>query len=467
VIVVVGVSHREAPIAVRERLAVDKDSVAALLRSLVDGGGVREALCVSTCNRTEVYAVAQSGSEGDVSSAARRIVDALERLAEQNGAGGIVPYLVTQSGKNAVRQLFRVAASLDSLVIGEPQILGQVKDAFEIAKDAGTLGHYLGRAMSRALHVAKRVRTETEIGAGQVSVASVAVDLARQIFGDLGGRAALLLGAGEMAEGAAKLLVKCGAKLAVVNRSADRGAELARQFGGTARPWDQLPLALAQADVVVASTAAKHFVVTRELAAQAIKARKGKSLFFIDIAVPRDVDPAVNKLNNAYLYDIDNLSNIVAQSMEGRRKEADRAEALVGHEADAFESWAESRNVTGTIVALREKVRASLDTELERTLSGRLKHLSDADRQALGRMMEAAVNKLLHTPVSRIKAMAADPRGGELVQTVHELFDLPEVPRETAEVEPVSAKDPGETKTMNETKTSHSRPPPARETLGR
>lgn len=462
-IVVVGLSHREAPLAVRERLAVDKDSLAGLLKNLADGASVREALCVSTCNRTEVYAVAKSGSEGDVMIATRRVVDVLERFAEANGAGGIVPYLVTHSGKTAVRHLFRVASSLDSLVIGEPQILGQVKDAFDTARAAGTLGHYLERAMSRAFHVAKRVRTETEVGAGQVSVASVAIDLARQIFGELGGRTALLLGAGEMAEGAAKLLVKCGAKLTVVNRSPERGAELAREFGGTARPWEQLPAALVQADMVVASTAAKHFVVTRELAAQAIKARKGKSLFFIDIAVPRDVDPSVNDLNNVYVYDIDNLSDIVAQSMDGRKKEAERAEALVGHEADAFESWAEARNVTGTIVALRAKVRASLDTELDKALAGRLKHLPDPDRQALVRMVEAAVNKLLHTPVSRIKAMAKDARGDELVQAVHDLFDLPEVPRDTASME--GASDVTETETLTETK---SVPAPAeRETIAR
>jgi glutamyl-tRNA reductase len=462
VIVVVGVSHREAPLAVRERLAVDKDSVAGLLKNLADGAEVREALCVSTCNRTEVYAVAKTSNEADVRSAQRRVVDVLERFAEANGAGGIVPYLVTQSGKSAVRHLFRVAASLDSLVIGEPQILGQVKDAFDTAKSAGTLGHYLERAMSRAFHVAKRVRTETDVGAGQVSVASVAVDLARQIFGDLGGRTALLLGAGEMAEGAAKLLVKCGAKLTVVNRSPERGAELAREFGGAARPWEQLPQALVQADVVVASTSAKHFIVTRELAAQAIKARKGKSLFFIDIAVPRDVDPAVNKLDNAYVYDIDNLSDIVAQSMDGRKKEAERAEALVGYEADAFESWTDARNVTGTIVALRAKVRASLETELDKTLSGRLKHLPEPDRQALSRMVEAAVNKLLHTPVSRIKAMAKDPRGDDFVQAVHELFDLPEVPRDAATLE--GSPDLTEPETMTETQ---SVPAPERETIGR
>jgi glutamyl-tRNA reductase len=464
VIIVVGVSHREAPIAVRERLAVDQEAVSSLLKVLADKSAVREALCVSTCNRTEIYAVAKSPEESDIDAATRRVMDVLERLAEKNGAGGIVPYLVTHSGTNAVRHLFRVASSLDSLVIGEPQILGQVKDAFETAKAAGTMGHYLERAVGRALHVAKRVRSETEIGAGQVSVASVAIDLARQIFGDLSGRAALLLGAGEMAEGAAKLLVKSGAKLVVVNRSPERGVELAREFGGTARPWGELPAALVQADVVVASTSAKDFIITRPLAALAIKARKGRSLFFIDIAVPRDVDPAVNELNNAYVYDIDNLSNIVAQSMAGRQKEAEKAEALVGHEAEVFESWAVAQSLNATIVALRDKVRALLAAELDKTLSSRLRHLGDADRKALDRMVDAAINKLLHTPVSRMKAMAGDPRGDDLVQAVHHLFDLAAAPPATAKsTSPETGA--GEAEPLNETTPALTAS--QRETLGR
>jgi len=426
VIVVVGLSHREAPIEVRERLAIDNESVAGFLRQLLERPSIREALCVSTCNRTEIYAVAQGDSETDTVAAARDISEMMNDLAERNGAAGIHAYLRTHLRADAVRHLFRVTSSLDSLVVGEPQILGQIKDAFEAAKSAGSVGKYLERAMSRAFHVAKRVRTETAIGAGQVSVSSVAVDLARQIFEDLSERTALLLGAGEMAEAAAKLLVKAGSKLHVVNRSPRRAEELAREFGGAARPWGELESALVDADVVVASTSAKHFILTRAMAARAMKARRGRSLFFIDIAVPRDVEPAVNELDNVYVYDIDNLSNVVAESMRGRQAEAERAEALVNYEADHFQSWTEGLGVTGTIVALRTKVRASLMAELERSLSGRLKHLPDADRKALDTMVDAAVNKLLHTPTRRIKAMAGDPRADELVKAVHHLFDLSE-----------------------------------------
>jgi len=462
-IVVVGLSHREAPLEVRERLAVDGDGVAELLHSLLRRPAIREALCISTCNRIEIYAVGQQDSHEHALAAAEEVQRALLELAGRSGAEDIAPYLKTHMRRDAVLHLFRVAASLDSLVIGEPQILGQVRDAFEMAKTTGCVGKYLDRATNRALHVAKRVRSETAIGEGQVSVASVAVDLARQIFGELRGRTALLVGAGEMAEGAAKQLVKAGAKLLVVNRSPERARQLALEFGGAARPWEELSAALVQADVVIASTSAKAFVITRPLAVQAMKARRGRSLFFIDIAVPRDVDPDVNDINNVYLYDIDNLSNLVAESMQGRRAEAERAEALVQHEANVFETWTETLGVTATIVALRAKVRASLAAEVERTLTGRLKHLPDTDKQALQTMIDAAVNKLLHLPTSRIKAMAAEAGGDDLVKAVHHLFDLAEAVKDidaaqTAE-SPVKAEGPTEDELVNRAPAAPGAPP--------
>jgi glutamyl-tRNA reductase len=253
------------------------------------------------------------------------------------------------------------------------------------------------------------------------------VDLARQIFGNLAGTTTLLLGAGEMAEAAAKLLVKSGADLMVVNRSPERAEELARSVGGRTRPWADLASCLVQADVVVASTAARNFVITRTMTAAAMKGRRGRSLFFIDIAVPRDIDPAVNDLANVYLYDIDDLSQIVAESMRGRLSEAEKAGRVVDSEAETFEKWAGTRNLTPTIVALRAKARAALISEMDKSLSGRLKHLSEADRVALGTMLDAAVNKLLHAPITRIKALASDPRGDDLVQALRHLFDLPEL----------------------------------------
>jgi glutamyl-tRNA reductase len=427
VIVVVGLSHRDAPIEVRERVAIDRDDLPGLLRVLASCPSVSEVLCVSTCNRLEVYAAAKEASDGALAAAARDVSQVLSDLGRKNGVTSLAASLQTEVGDSALRHLFRVASSLDSLVVGEPQILGQVKEAFEIARQTGTTGRLLERAMSRAFHVAKRVRSETSIGSGQVSVSSVAVDLARQIFDDLGKRTVLLLGAGEMAEAAAKLLLKSGSRLVVVNRSLERAAELAREFGGTARPWEELEAAMVGADVVIASTAARGFVITRAMIARAMKARRGRSLFFIDIALPRDVEPSANDLDNVYLYDIDNLSQIVSDSLRKRESEAAPAEALVSREAESFAAWAETRNVTGTIVALRAKVRASLLQEVDRTLSGRLRHLPDTDRKALEVMVDAAVNKLLHTPVTRIKALASDPRGEDLVKALHHLFDLPSV----------------------------------------
>ena len=438
-IVVVGLSHKKAPIEIRERISVDAETSASLLVSLKKGAGLREAACISTCNRTELVAVAPGPNEADLDAAARILVQALERIGEAHGARDIARYLDVRKGPDAVRHLFRVASALDSLVIGEPQILGQVKDAFELAQKAGTLGPFLQRVLSRTLHVAKRVRTETAIGEGQVSISSVAIDLAKQIFGELVGRTVVLLGAGEMAEAAAKLLVRLGAKLVVVNRSLERAQLLAQQMGGAPRPLSDLPACLVEADVVITSTSAKTFVVTLDMVRAAMKARRGRSLFFIDIAVPRDVEPSVHRLDNVYLYDIDDLSHIVAESMEGRRKEAERAEAIVLDETRNFELWTERLNVKPTIVALRAKVRSALAAELERSLSGRLKHLGEAEREALAIMMDAAVNRLLHGPITRMKEMVNDPRGEDLIEAAHVLFDLPRLTQSDATDEAVDS----------------------------
>ena len=441
-IVVVGLSHKKAPIEIRERIAVDREAGAALLDSLKGAPGLREVACISTCNRTELVAVAEGQGDAQLDATSRVLVQVLNRLAGSQGTSDITRYLDVRKGADAVRHLFRVASALDSLVVGEPQILGQVKDAFEAAQKAGTLGPFLQRVMSRALHVAKRVRTETAIGAGQVSISSVAIDLARQIFGELSERTVLFLGAGEMAEAAAKLLVRSGAKLVVVNRSRERAELLAQQMGGVARDIAELSSCLVQADVVITSTSARGFVVTKDMVRTAMKARRGKSLFFIDIAVPRDVEPSVHRLDNVYLYDIDDLSHIVAESMEGRLKEAERAEAIVSDETQTFELWAERLNVKPTIVALRAKVRGALAMELERSLSGRLKHLGDAEREALGVMMDAAVNRLLHGPIMRMKELVNDPRGEDLVEAAHLLFDLPRLASSDAHDEEVDS-DPG------------------------
>ncbi|MDC0683166.1 glutamyl-tRNA reductase [Sorangium atrum] len=440
----VGLSHKTAPIDVRERLAIGRDRLPEVLARLTAHPAIGEALVLSTCNRVEIYASPrqQALAPSRPGSAPPPSDDELSRdnealraaVATLVGLGGdaVRGHLAGRVGSDAVLHLFRVAASLDSMVVGEPQILGQMKEAIEAARGAKTLGVRLGRAAHRAIKVGKRVRTETAIGAGQVSVSSVAIDLARQIFADLAGHTALLIGAGDMAEAASKLLVRAGARLIVVNRSPDRAAALAREVGGEPRPWADLERSVIDADIVISSTSSPNYVVTPDLVRRARKARKGRSLFLIDIAVPRDIDPAVNKLDSVYLYDVDDLSQIVAQSVEGRAAEAARAEAIVADEAQAFEAWTLERALTPTIVGLRARTRSILAAEVERSLSGKLRHLGAAERQALAMMIDAATNKLLHVPTTRLRAMASDPRVAEHVDSLRELFDIDGAPAENA-----------------------------------
>ena len=422
-IVVVGLSHHTAPIGVREAIALPAEAVPELLRELCATAGVGEALIVSTCNRVELVAAGRS-VDADLSSVADACVQALCQRAPQ-----IREHLYRHAGGPAVRHLFRVAASLDSLVLGEPQILGQLKQAFDVAREEHALGPILNRTVPRALRVAKRVRTETSIGSGQVSVPSVGVDLARQIFGEFSGRFVMLVGSGEMAETAAKQLRGAGAKVVVVGRNLDRANEVARAVDGEGRPWTELGATLAEADVVITSTSAKGYVIDYDTVATARKKRRGQSQFLIDLAVPRDIDPRVEKLDGVYLYNVDDLTAQVRESLSARSREAERAEAIVVNEAIGYERWADAEQATPTVVALRARLRAALEIELSRSLKGRLKHLSEDDRAALGKMVDASVNRVLHGPTLRLRQAAA-VRGPEalsldqLAAALGELFDL-------------------------------------------
>ena len=423
-IVVVGLSHKNAPIEVRERLAVSKGNVPEVIGRLLAQPAIGEAVVLSTCNRVEIYAAAKrrGATDAELVETMRATLGVLASL----GGDSVRSYLKHETGKPAVQHLFRVAASLDSLVIGEPQILGQLKDAIEVARATKSLGATLGNAMHRAVRVGKRVRSETAIGEGQVSVASIAVDLARQIFGELTQHVTVLVGAGEMAEQAAKLLVRAGSKLVIVNRSQERREALAREVGGEPRPWTDLERSLIDADIVISSTSSPGYVITPDTLKGVRRARKGRSLFLIDIAVPRDVDPAVNKLENVYLYDVDDLSQIVSKSLEGRAAEATRAASIADEEARGFEAWTAEQALTPAIVALRERTQRVLRAELDRSLHGKLRHLGQAEREALAVMLEAATNKLLHAPVARLRELAADPRAEDYVDALHDLFELGE-----------------------------------------
>lgn len=431
-IVVVGLSHRTAPIGVREKIALAKDQIPKALAQITERASIGEAMLISTCNRVELVVAGKEGVAADLKLVARDAVDAIATLAP-----AVREHLYALSGAEAVRHLFRVASSLDSLVLGEPQILGQVKEAFETARAAGTVGGCLHRTVPRAIRAAKRVRTETQIGAGQVSVPSVAVDLARQIFGELAGRSVVLIGSGEMAETVAKLLKNAGSRIAVVGRNAARVGVLARAVGGEPHTWDRLSDALVGADVVITSTSAPGYVVEHDAIYALRRKRRGRSLFLIDLAVPRDVDPRVEAIDGVFLYNVDDFSKVVAETLRSREREAELAEEVVSQETQGWERWADAAAVTPAIVALRERFRAALVGELDRSMRGKLKHLGTAERAALETMLDSALNKMLHQPSRRLRELAADRefesyRTEQLVADLTELFALDQAP-ETAE----------------------------------
>lgn len=411
---VVGLNHRTAPVEAREGLAVPPDGLEDAVRAVLALDGVREAVVVATCNRVELYA---TGDELDAVSSALR-----GHFAARGGKGVA---LYEHREEAAVRHAFRVCASLDSLVVGEPQILGQVKEAVAAARTAGGVRGALGRVMARAFQTAKRVRTETGIAAGQVSVASVAADLARGIFGDLAGRKVLVVGAGKMALGAARTLSNAGASLLIANRSFDRAEALAREYGATAHPLTDLGMLLQHVDVAVCSTGASGYLLTRHDVATAMKARRGRGLFLIDIAVPRNVEPAAGDLDSVFLYNVDDLERAVSDGSRGRTLATADAERVVEEELSAFR--AEERALRGagpTIVALRQRFQETAAAELERSLGGRLRHLPEADRAALEAMLDALTNKLLHAPTVVLKEAAVSCEGDAMMQAARSLFAL-------------------------------------------
>ena len=415
--VVVGLSHRTAPVEVRERLAVAPDHLEQELRAIAANGRFDEALLISTCNRVELYATSTSPAEA-AQSAKDTLVTRLPDAVPDD-------VLYQERGVDVVRHVFRVASSLDSLVVGEPQILGQVKEAFDAARGAGTMGTLLGRCFTQAFATAKRVRSETGIAEGTVSVSSIACELAKKIFGNLEGRRTLLLGAGEMGESAARSLRQTGTQLHVVNRSEERARTLAESCGGRAVPFERLTMEVADADVVIASTASSKFILTPELMKGVVRTRRHRPLFIIDIAVPRDVDPRVGNMDNVFVYDVDDLQQVAEENLAVRTREAAQAERIVEEEVQSFVSWRRSLELAPTIVALRKRFGQIAQEELQRALP-RLEDLSQSDRAVLEAMGRSLVNKLLHQPMTQLKADAAEPDGALLIDAVRRLFALSE-----------------------------------------
>ena len=405
----VGLSHKQAPIAVREQLAVSAEALPAKVRKLKALPGVREALLISTCNRLEIFAIADEKSAGE------------EILSELGPVAA--PHAVCRFDEEAARHLFRVASSLDSMVVGEAQILGQVKEAAAQAQEAGTLGPELQRALARALSAAKRVRTETEIARGAVSVSSIAVQLAQKLLGNLEGRSVLLLGAGEMAQLAARELKAHGAsELLVANRSAARAEELAKEISGVPVSLAELPSLLERADVAICSTGATHFVVTRELMQRALKARRYRPIFLVDLAVPRSVEPTANELEGVYVYDMDDLERAAAQNRDLRQAQVGKAEAIVEEELRAFFAQSHERRAVPVLARLRAHAEAVAKAEVEKTLAA-LQGLDERHQKSVRAMALAIVNKLMHLPTARLRAEAGQ---GPLGEAAAALFGLDE-----------------------------------------
>jgi glutamyl-tRNA reductase len=412
-----GVNHRTAPVAVREQLAVEEDKLREILRELHATGVSDEILVVSTCNRVEVYGVAAVPGE------ARTV--AFRHLCRYRGVdpAALESHVYTFVDREAVAHAFRVASSLDSMMIGEPQILGQVKDAFALAQSCETIGPGLHALFTRAFTVAKKVRTETEIGRHAVSVSFAAVELAKKIFAGLGGKTVLLVGTGKMGELAARHLVDQGAfPIYVANRTWGRAQELARVLAGTAVPFDELTTALAAADIVVTSTGAPKPIITHDMVAGIAHGRR-RPLFFIDIAVPRDVDPAVDGLDGVYRYDVDDMKQVVAANRRERLREAQRAEAIVEREVAKFVVQQADVDVIPTIVSLRERLESIRAGEVRKALS-RLPEASPETRAALEALSTAIVNKILHVPITKLRETSRAGSGRSWMEMVHELFGL-------------------------------------------
>ena len=418
-IIVVGLSHKTAAIEVREKLNFPESTLPDALRKLMAYEGIRESLIVSTCNRVEIYASVQESTSG--------IERVKQFISDYHGLSreALEKSLYVYPDAQGVRHTFRVASSLDSMVLGEAQILGQLKDAFDIALKTKTTSTILNKLIKKAISVAKRVRTETKLAEGAVSISSAAVELAKKIFGELEGKNVMLLGAGEMAELAAQHLLGNGVKnIMVANRTFERAEELAKEFKGDAIRFEHFPDALMMVDILICATGAPNYVVNRDMASRALKERRHKPIFMIDISNPRNIDPEVDKVDNVYLYDIDDLQSKVDVNTEGRAREAERAEEIVSQEVETYLAWERALDAVPTIVDLREKVEDVRKRELEKAL-GSLNGITDDQKRAVEAMSQAIVNKLLHAPLVVLKqAASGTDTGDNTIAIARKLFNL-------------------------------------------
>jgi len=411
----IGVNHKTAPIELRERIAISREELPETTRALAAEPGVAECMIVSTCNRVEIVAAVE-GTGADLAGFLHR------RFGLDPAVLG--PHIYEHHDRDAVRHLFRVAASLDSMVVGEPQILGQVKEAFAVARAAGTISGQLEHLLQSAFAAAKKARTETEIGSNSVSIASVAVELARKIFGSLQGRTVFLVGAGKMSELAARHLVQQGAgAILVTNRTMERARRMAEPFNGKVIPFEELYEAGSQADIVISSTGAPHPIFRREHGQAFLHKRRNRPMFFIDIAVPRDVDPAMGKLEGIFVYDIDDLQQVAASHMAERSRQAGDAETLIAGEVERFQQRQRTVNVAPAIVALQRQAEEIRQAEIKRA-QGRLGSLNAEQLAAVEALTRGLVNKFLHPPMQALK-QAARENDAVRLEAVCDTWSLP------------------------------------------
>jgi len=415
-VVLIGVNHRTAPVEVREQFAIPEARLPEAVKELASYPGVEEGMIVSTCNRVEMLARTTNGTAD------------LNGFLKQLYGFDPTPYrehLYEYRERDAVQHVFRVASSLDSMVVGEPQILGQVKEAYATARAVGAINSQLDALLTRAFAVAKRVRNETAVATSAVSVASVAVDLAKRIFGNLQGKTIYLVGAGKMCELSARHLLAHGARqIYVSNRTYDRAAALAKKFNGEAIPFDQLYETIPRADIVISSTGAPHTIFRKEHGERFLSKRRNRPMFFIDIAVPRDIDPEMNKLDGIFVYDIDDLQQVVSSHVADRRVEADRAEAIVQMEVDKFQGRLQTLDVVPTIVSLQEHLETVRQAEIDR-VRGRLGTLTPEQELAVEALSRGIINKIMHTPITTLKSAARESAEvTTVIDLVRKLFGL-------------------------------------------
>ena len=412
-----GLSHHTAPVDVRERIAVPESAMSEALSDLRNHAGVQDAMILSTCNRVEIAITAEDSTAPD---------EVIRFLAGRNQIDPewLRSYLYSFQDREAIRHMFRVASSLDSMVVGEPQILGQLKAAYNTAREHGCMNGFLDAVLTRAFNVAKRVRSETGIARSAVSVSSAAVDLARQIFGHLGDKRVLLIGAGKMSELAARHLhaAGCGTIL-VTNRTRSRAVEMADVVSGDVIEYEEFRGRLHEMDIVLTSTGATDFLLRKEDMRKVLDRRRNRPMFLIDIAVPRNVEPAVNQLENIFLYDIDDLGSAVEQNRRAREKEAEQAEQIIASEIDRLVERLKVREVAPTIVGIHQQLDEMSRTELER-VRARLGELSPQQEEALRAYTRGLLNKIAHGPTVELRRAAVRPEGERVIRLVRRMFRL-------------------------------------------